>query len=204
MKYLIAVPCMDMVNTMFMMSLISLNKPPESKVAVCRSSLVYDSRNKLAEIAVNNDFDRVLWLDSDMSFEPDMMTRLIADMDEGREFVCGIYHSRKTPIRPVIYAELRENDGVTEAINIDPIPENSVFEIAAAGFGCVMMNTDVLKRAAGENDYPFVPIKGWGEDLSFCVKAKRAGVKLWCDSGVKVGHIGQALVDGFTGETVML
>ena len=66
MRTLIAVPCMDMVHTVFMASLLQLNKPEGTEIAVSSSSLVYDARHSLAKKALNEGFDRILWIDSDM------------------------------------------------------------------------------------------------------------------------------------------
>ena len=103
MKTLIAIPCMDMIHTQFAASLLCMEKVGEIEIAFSRSSLIYDSRDKLAEKAIHEEFDRVLWLDSDMVFPPDTMKRMSARMDEGYEFISGLYFSRKIPIRPIIY-----------------------------------------------------------------------------------------------------
>ena len=77
----ICIPCMDMVNTDFMMALSNLERPKHTCCATTKSSLIYDARNALAKQAINNDFDRVLWLDSDVIFEPDLLTRLSKHLD---------------------------------------------------------------------------------------------------------------------------
>ena len=194
MKYLIAIPCMDAVQTIFMSSLLNMRKPNDGCFVTCRSSLVYDSRNILAATAIDGGYDRVLWLDSDMSFEPDLMERLIADMDTGLEFVSGLYITRKEPIKPCVYSELRMRyDGQTEIVYCEPWPENSVFEIAGCGFGCVMTDVALLNRVFEKYKHVFTPIPGWGEDISFCIRARECGAKLWCDSRIQLGHIGQAI-----------
>ena len=38
---------------------------------------------------------------------------------------------------------------------------------------------------------PFTPMPGLGEDYSFCWRVKQIGKKMWCDSSVKLGHVGQ-------------
>jgi GT2 family glycosyltransferase len=42
---------------------------------------------------------------------------------------------------------------------------------------------------------PFYPLMGMGEDMTFCFRARQAGFKLYCDSRVKIGHIGQKIYD---------
>lgn len=189
MKTLIAVPCMDMLHTPFACALLS--QPPlpgQTEITFCANSLIYDARNQLAEKAVREGFDRVLWLDSDVTFRPDFSARLAAHLDAGLEFVTGLYMTRKSPLRPCIFSKLTLDPPATEFY--DHYPVDSLFEIDACGFGGVMMTTDLLVRVAEAYAAPFTPISGIGEDLSFCYRARAVGAKLYCDSRIKMGHIG--------------
>ena len=194
MKTLIAMPCMDMVHTAFMESLLKLQPAGDVDFGITCSSLIYDARNMLANKAIVEGFDRVLWLDSDMVFEPDLEQRLAARLDEGYDIVSGLYFTRKSPIRPVIYKEIyieQNEDGSVKpvSVNYDDYPRDSFFEIAACGFGAVMMTVDVLKRIRDHFGLPFSPAIGFGEDLSFCMRAKELGIPIWCDSSIKLKHI---------------
>lgn len=73
MRTMICVPCMDMVHTLFFASVLSLRKPEGTEISVSGSSLVYEARHVLANRAITRGFDRVLWLDSDMHFPPDLL-----------------------------------------------------------------------------------------------------------------------------------
>ena len=105
-KTLIAVPCFDMVHTDFMESVINLEKPEGSYFTRVKNTMVYVARNIIAANAIENGFDRVFWLDSDMVFKPDTLMKLSADMDKGLDFVSGLYFTRRPPIKPVVYSEL--------------------------------------------------------------------------------------------------
>jgi len=195
MKTLIAIPCMDMVNALFMKSLLAMEMEGEVEVSLAIGSLVYDARNQLAYKAVNNGFDRVLWLDSDMTFNRDLFKRLSARLDEGAEYVSGIYFSRKRPIEPVIYKTVGMDGETPQAISYKDYPKDAIFEIEGSGFGGVMMTSDLIRRAAGSFGLPFSPITGFGEDLSFCLRVSRLGVPMFCDSSIKLGHIGHIEVN---------
>ena len=73
MKTMILIPCMDMVHSVFMHSLLLLDKPPDVMYAINKGTLIYDSRNQLLDAAKANQVDRVLWLDSDMDIPMDAM-----------------------------------------------------------------------------------------------------------------------------------
>jgi GT2 family glycosyltransferase len=179
-----------------MASLISLRKPEGTEIAIASCSLVYESRHTLAQKAINEGFDRVLWLDSDMTFGPDLLERFSADLDNGKEFVCGLFFTRKNPIMPCVYEVCRPRTKRTGEVvpakeSFREIPDG-IFEIEGCGFAAVMMTTDLI-RSAGP--LPFYPEEGFGEDLTFCRKVRAAGKKLYCDPGIKVGHIGIQVID---------
>ena len=199
MKTLICIPCMDMVHTAFMQSLLSMRMVGEIRFSIACSSLVYDARNRLADQAISGGFDRCLWLDSDMTFAPDTMERLSAHLDAGLEIVSGLYFTRKAPVTPVIY----DNCGYYEANGkVTPTahsyldyPKNQLVEIQGMGFGCVMHTVDLLKKVRERYGMPFTPVMGFGEDLSFCGRVIDSGSKIYADTSIKCGHIAQSLVN---------
>ena len=199
MKTLIAIPCLDMMHTDFVTSLTGLRHDGNVKFIYSASSLVYDSRNSLARRAIVEGFDRVLWLDSDMKFSPDLLHKLAADLDEGRDMVSGIYITRKPPYKPVIFEKVGY-DHIEGSMEVKPYahsyynyPQDQIFEVEACGFGAVLMNTSLLKEVEQNYGLPFAPILGFGEDISFCLRVKELGKKMYCDSNVKVGHVGMCV-----------
>ena len=203
MRYLIAIPCMDSVKTLFFTSMLGLNRPEGTEIAVVSSSLIYDARNQLAHRAVKYGFDRILWLDSYMMFDHDLMLRLAADMDMGAQMVSGLYFTRKTPVEPVAFTRIYERsmpDG-SSIPTVDPITrwnEDGLTEIAGCGFGCVMMSVDLIRRVANSHRLPFSPAIGFAEDLSFCPRVRAIGEKIYLDPSVQAGHVGISVVDEST------
>ena len=200
-KIMIAIPCLAKIDTAFVQSLINLDKTGmEVAVQFCEGSLVYDARNILANIAIKADFDRVLWVDSDMILERDTLKRLNARMDEGRDFIAALAFRRRPPHIPVIYSQIAmmedaEGRRVPSITAYEDYPENEVFDVAGSGFGCVMTSVELLRKVRDKYGLPFSPRVGFGEDISFCMMAHEVGTTLWCDSSVKVKHIGTILID---------
>ena len=196
MRTMIAIPCMDMVHTLFFASFVAMNKPEGTEVAIASCSLIYEARHTLAKKAIDDGFDRVMWLDSDMVFEPDLLNRLSADLDQGLDFVTAVYFSRKNPINPIVYevchpTPLKGGGTFPTVKSFQEIPDG-LFEIEGCGFGAAMMTTDLIRRVL---PLPFYPMDRYGEDLSFCRKAREIGAKLYCDGRIKLGHIGTTIIN---------
>ena len=188
-KVLIAVPALDVMPTLTVYSMLTMQKDCPSRFSFIVRASCHDARNLLAREAIDSDSDRVLWIDSDMVFGDDLMLRLGEDLDKGYDMVGGIYFRREIPTSPLVY---RVIDGKTgEAKVWTDYPRDSLFECAGFGFGAVMMTTELLRRVG---DYAFTPFNHLSEDLSFCARAQQAGARIACDSRVKVGHVGQIVI----------
>lgn len=192
-KILIAVPCMDMVSARFAQCLTTLKKIGKCTVSFLIGSLVYDSRNKLAAMALDMEADYILWFDSDMVFEPDTLERMMKVLDEHSEIdvLSGLYFRRGHPFTPVLFGKLeRKEDGTLEHEGVENVPE-SLFEVAGCGFGCVLMRTDMLLDIAAKEGGGvwFTPFLTAGEDASFCIRARESGYKIYCDPDVSLGHM---------------
>ena len=182
-----------MMHTDFVRSLIGLRTVGEVNFIFGQGSLIYDARNQLSSMAVAGGYDRMLWLDSDMTFSADLMERLYADLDEGRDMVAGLYFSRRPPIKPVAYARLwNEPNGNGFTPHADHVEEwgTEPFEVDAVGFGAVALNVSVCDRVQKKYGLPFTPMLGYGEDLSFCARARDIGARVYLDPRIKVGHVG--------------
>ena len=195
-KTLIAVPCFDMVHSDFFESFVNLIKPEGSSWTMVRDTLINEARNIIAANAIKAEFDRVMWFDSDMKFEPDTLVRLAQDMDENNlDFVTGLYFTRRPPIKPCVFSELHwqkdENghfDAGSEYFFNYP---DGLSEISGSGFGCCLTTVDLLKRVGDTFGAPFAPLEGMGEDVSFCWRVIQIGAKMHIDTRVKCGHVGQ-------------
>lgn len=205
MSIMIAIPCMDAVPVKFTESLLNIEKPEGTKVCFKASSLVYDARNLLSLTAIENKFDYIMWMDSDMTFQPDTITRLMEDMRHPHIYmVSGLYVKRTFPVKPVIYEHVQPpvpNEQGIPQIQVNEYmdyPKNQMFTIEGCGFGCVMMSVDLIKRVWDKFGPPFTPFPWAGEDISFCYRVNELlkddnlySGHIWCDSRIKCGHIGQ-------------
>ena len=73
---------MDNVAAPFAHSLATMEKAGECVISMNISSLIYDARNQLAAQALKAQADYILWLDSDMIVQPDVIPRMLKHMEE--------------------------------------------------------------------------------------------------------------------------
>lgn len=188
-KILICVPSMDQVAAGFAQSLAMLQKGGnETAVMFQVGSLVYDSRNKLAKQAIKMEADYTMWFDSDMIFQPDTMLRLL---EHNAPIVSGVYFRRSPPYHLVAFDKC---DMETREWTDLPLPSETV-KCGGVGFGCVLIKNEVLFDVAAKYSTWFDPMNGFGEDLSFCWRARQCGYDVLIDPSIQCGHVGHIVVN---------
>ena len=198
MKTLIAVPCMDQVSALFTQSLATLNRYGETQLAMTIGSLIYAARNDFAKAVISNNADALLFFDSDMTFPPDTLEKMVKHIEDGKEIVTGLYFKRRPPFSPVLYKALgyRPETDETYFEDLIELPNSKEpFEVEGCGMGCCIISKTVLLDVALNYQTWFNPVHNFGEDLAFCVRARELGHKIWCDPTISCGHVGQLIVN---------
>lgn len=198
-KVLIAVPCMDQLPAQFAHSLATLTSYGIEDVQISvwfnLGSLIYTSRDQIAKKALSDEAELVMWFDSDMVFNPDTLIRMLKFIDAGADIVTGVYYRRTPPFTPTIFKtmEIDPETGAAEWTPFDEIPKEP-FEVAACGFGCVLMRTEVFVAVFAKFGYMFTPIGNVGEDIAFTWRARQVGYKIIADPSIKLGHVGHMII----------
>lgn len=196
-KIMIAVPCMDQVPAPFAQSLAMIRKSDDDVACAFQmGSLIYTSRNNLALQAMKAEFDYMLWLDSDMVFQQDLLIKMKQVMDEkDLDFLTGLYFRRVPPFTPVLFDQLDiDENGICTWTDWKDVPEG-MFKVGGCGFGCVLIKTDVIFEVQSKFGEMFNPIANMGEDLSFCWRARQCGYDIWCDPSLVCGHVGYTIIN---------
>ena len=123
---------------------------------------------------------------------------MIKTLDEHPEIdiLSGLYFRRAYPFSPVLFKKLDEGeDGNIVFEDYNDYPDE-LFELEGVGFGCVLMRTDCLFQMLDEDGVGrwFTPLGGAGEDCAFCIRARRAGYRIFVDPSVELGHMAYAPV----------
>lgn len=176
---------------------------PDNSFIFSEFAWIEDARNIIWQRAKKFNPDWILWIDSDMTFTPKMGLQLVNYINQGYDFVTGLYYAGAQPHLPLIYKEIDSDIGKTIAYYTDhPNLKKDFFEIAGCGFGFCAISKKILEQL---NDFPFKRLPSWsgeqleennlGEDLSFCRQAKDAGFKIYADITIQPGHIRTCQVD---------
>jgi hypothetical protein len=145
------------------------------------------ARNDLARKALdhineytNEKFTHFLWLDDDHTFNPDLALYLAR---HNVDMVSALYYGRVSPHYPVVY--VRDHDEEYKHYPLVETPE-TLFQCDAVGFGAMLMHRCVFEKVPE----PWFTLD-WrcGEDIAFCLSAKKNGIDIYCDGTYKLGHI---------------
>ena len=203
-KIMIAVPSREQIDVDAVKCLMKLERDsrlnPELDVTleIAVGTIIHDLRYAMAQKAIDEKYDYVLWIDSDMVFDSDILIDLLND---DKDIVSAVCFMRKSPYEPCIYSKMRmgmtlEEDEIEKYLDF---PENEIFEVEACGMAMCLMKIEALKHILTLSGQPFFPLRNnhrtLGEDLSFCYKARSLGYKIFADSRIRVGHIGKLIAD---------
>ena len=195
MRALVCIPARDEVKTEFMMSLVGMMQHTVLNdeginlegigFNVIRGTVLPSSRQSLAQQAIDADVSHTLWIDTDMAFPKDTLSRLAK---AGKDMIGINARSRRPP-----YPFLAEDTPTTRMVTDEK--STGIQKAHRIGFGLTLIKTDVFRML----DLPYFTFE-WleekqsfrGEDYYFCEKARLAGVEFWVDHDLskQVGHIG--------------
>ena len=157
-------------------------------------------RSQMATDMLAEGFDEIMWVDSDVGFNPDDVDRL---------------RNHNLPIVAGLYPKKGER---TMAVNFLPDTRQLVFgsrggliEVMYVGFGFVHTRREVFDKCRVRCNLPlcntmfdrpivsyFLPMlhsteKGcWylGEDYAFCERVRQTGFAVYADTSVRLWHVG--------------
>jgi hypothetical protein len=181
----IGIPSGDLVHTDFAMSLAMLCMNPGASVFLLnsRSSLVALGRNQCAGAAQLMSATHLLFLDTDMIFPADTLTRLLS---HDKDIVGAGYSQRMPPFHPLTVTEDGEHIHIAAGMR----------KVRLLPTGCMLVRTAVFSMLT--KPYFNLVAEGEqlrGEDYYFCERARAAGFEIWCDGDLssQIGHIGQKI-----------
>ena len=173
---------------------------------IVQGNVLVHQRN---ECIAKMDGDWILFIDSDMSFQPGAISALVETQKKfDLDIVGGLCFQRTPPYQPTMYVRAANAEhGYTFLEDYD---EDAAVEVDATGMAFVLIHKRVfdrvLRHKTGEGfpdleqrrsmrPPPFFRWEGeYGEVFMFCREAKAAGCRIFVDTSIKIGHVGLTTV----------
>lgn len=184
-------PTRTYVQAQTVTTLFSLSGTPNARMALAVSlgSVIADKRNKICKQALERGDDYVFFVDSDVQFPPDTLTKLI-ELD--KDVVGALYFRTYHPYEPNLTEKVKHK-GQTLLLVPKKWNREKAFKCWSVGTGTMLIKTSVLRAlqpTLGNEWFRFAPIEGIpaGEDVFFCNEVGKAGFEVWCDPTIKTTH----------------
>jgi hypothetical protein len=163
-----------------------MEKPEGSMALFCHDRSPAKGRNMIIQTAIEQGCTHILFLDDDMAYPANTILKLLA---HDKDAVTGLYLSRAYPHQPLIFDEFDEDGKALYSYLTETTPP--LKKVVAAGLGCVLIKVEALQKMEppwvrlGELD-----IQEWCDDIGFFWRFYKAGLELYCDTTLHIGHIG--------------
>jgi hypothetical protein len=183
--------------------------------SICGCSVVSRARNLLAQDMLESDCTDLMFIDSDINFEPEDILRLLAwTSDPKKGIVAGVPRTRSTDKVYIATLDYDENEELT-------MNGMGLVRAKRVATAFMMIRRDVFEtldaahpewRYYDERTKRTVPCmfdfmktdEGYiGEDFLFCDRVREQGFDVWIDPTIKLGHMGVQEYEGHFGPDVL-
>ena len=170
---------------------------------------IASGRNTVVRRFLEDDsFGEWLWMiDTDHSFNIDALDKLLeVAHPQHRPIVGALCFSggRSGQMEPTMYRFVRDGDGKGMSSVIEDWTPGSLVEVAVTGAACMLVHRTVLETI-GEQFGHQAPMEwfaeswadgsDYGEDWTFCIRARQLGYKIFVHTGVEAPHHKSWLLD---------
>lgn len=169
------------------------------------SANITNARNRLVRRFLATPHQWLWMIDADMAFQPDTLDRLMDSAHDRSHPIVGAlcYGVHAGALFPTLY-RFREEDGRVLSERYDTFPDDRLFQVHATGAACLLVHRSVLEAVEAAPDAD--PVYPWfqetslngqpvGEDVTFCLRAGKAGFPVWVDTRIRVGHQKAYVID---------
>lgn len=159
-------------------------------------------RNQMVRIFLRTTGDWLWIVDSDMTFQPDVVDRLLEHASEESPIVGALCFSQKWKDgKQGFFPTLFVTDG-EDTWRMDRYPADQLIQVDATGTGCLLVHRSVFEKMKEIYEPPFPwfqeTVKDGrhiGEDVTFCNRARECGFPIAVHTGIKTGHVKWRVVD---------
>ena len=183
--------------------------------SICGCSVVSRARNLLVKDMIDSECTDLLFIDSDINFEPNAVFRLLVwASDPKKGIVAGVPRVRdvnKTYIADLNYDEnmqlTMDGMGLVRAQRVATafmmIRRNVFTDMMAAHPEWEYLDKRCDKVVPALFDFMLTDEGYIGEDFLFCDRAREIGHEVWIDPTISLGHMGVQEYEGNFGEDIL-
>jgi hypothetical protein len=163
---------------------------------------VWHSRDQVVRHFLTTGCDWLLQVDTDMTFRWDLLERLMSSADPvHRPIVAGHCYMVRGESGPLPTMWTRDSDG--RVVHFEGYPAEGLVAVEATGSAVILIHRRVFETmwaAFPDHPYPWYEEthadgKPYGEDLTFCLRARSHGFPIYVDTALNVGHVKPFVVD---------
>ncbi len=189
------------VASAFFLTFSAMQKPSEYTLLVPEiphgsfDNSITTARNSIVKQAIEGGYDYLFMMDTDQVYPSNTFVKLMEDSITHNAPVCCIYvHRRYPPYEPIL---LRGELGQYKHVPDEECFSGGLVPVDATGAAGMLLDMSIFNTIK-EPWFEFsktdkgAPV---GEDIFFCHKLRKAGIPIFVDTSVKVGHIIEQVVD---------
>src|SRR3990167_9032 len=147
-------------------------------------------RNRVVEHFLERDTEWLLWIDSDMTFNPSDFDALYRRAQAGNKIVSGLYYRDSDPPTPCMFRY--QNAGDRKFLRVVKEFRKGPMNVDGVGLGFCLVHRSVYEKIPApwhDNTLKGPGGDGLADDSSFCYQAQQAGFQIVVDTSVVLGHI---------------
>lgn len=188
-KLAVCIPSRDMMHTattycLYNLANFLINNGIDNKLFISPGTLIVNQRHELVKSAQEWGATHVMFIDSDIEFEPHHVTNLI-DFDE--DIVGAAYSKRVAPFVATAWTEI---DKWSTHIKLSEQTDSHI-KVAAMGLGFCLINISVFdKIKLPWFEIGFNGVQYTGEDIEFFRKCISTDIWLDVQTTCELGHLG--------------
>lgn len=183
--------------------------------SICGCSVVSRARNLLAQDLLESECDYLMFIDSDINFEPEDIFRLMAwGTDPKKGIVAGVPRTRSETKTYIANLEYDENGDLT-------MNGMGLVRAERVATAFMLVRRDVFEKMIEAHpewkyydkktdrmipclfDFQLTEEGYIGEDYLFCDRAREIGFEVWVDPSISLGHMGVQEYMGDYGRDVL-
>ena len=210
----IAMPCYDSVKINTMLSVIKLVEQlrysgVKMGINTMKSPLIHQARNYLTSVFLTTEYQYLLFIDSDVEFEPDAVFRMLVAK---KDIICTPYRVKAEQLDKHIYTvEFKDPKNI-------PFLPGGLVELEAGPTGLMLIDRRVFEKIIKNRpdlkiknkatpsadkslefyynffDFGFDNHYATGEDISFCKLAKENDFKIYANTESTTKHHGSYVI----------